>query len=151
MDPEEIKKAQEVFDLLDKGNIENIHVLELGKALRGLGLVLSDGHIKDFAEKCEKDPNDHLSLEEFRKIYKDSKSISNFSSEEWVQSIMKLDTENTGYASVESLISLLTSGEEPLTRYEAELILSDFWNESSNNVNLVQFKNSLLGSRITIN
>jgi Ca2+-binding EF-hand superfamily protein len=147
MNPEEIKQAQEVFDLLDKGNIENIHVLELGKALRGLGLVLSDGHIKDFSEKCEKDPNDCLSLEEFRKIYKDSKSISNFGSEDWAQQIDNLD-QGDGCASVESLVGLLTSGDEPLTRYEAELILSDFWNESSMNVNLKQFKEALLASKI---
>ena len=147
MDPEEIKRAQEIFDLLDKGNIENIHVQELGKALRGMGLAPSEGHIRDFMEKCEKDPNNCLSLEEFRKIYKDCKSISAFSTDEVVQQIRRLDPENSGYASIESLKELLTTGDEALTPYEADLILSDFWNESSNNVNLNNFIDALLGTK----
>ncbi|OMJ74504.1 hypothetical protein SteCoe_26545 [Stentor coeruleus] len=147
MDPEEIKKAQEIFDLLDKNNSESLHVQELGKALRGMGLAPSEAHIKDFMEKCEKDPNNCISLEEFRKIYKECKNISTFSNEEVVQQIRRLDPRNTGFIVASELKELLITGDEALTPYEADLIIADFCTEASEQINLNAFIDALLSNK----
>lgn len=147
MDAEEIKKAQEIFDLLDKNNSESLHVQELGKALRGMGLAPSEQHIKDFMEKCEKDPNNCISLEEFRKIFKECKAISSFNNEEVISQIRRLDPRNTGLISAAELKELLITGEEPLTPYEADLIIADFCSESSENINLNTFIEALLSNK----
>lgn len=147
MDPEEIKKAQEIFDLLDKNNSESLHVQELGKALRGMGLAPSEAHIREYMEKCEKDPNNCISLEEFRKIYKECKAISAFSTEEVVQQIKRLDPRNTGSVLASELKELLITGDEALTPYEADLIIADFCNESSEQVNLNSFIEALLSNK----
>ena len=146
MDAEEIKKAQEIFDLLDKNNSESLHVQELGKALRGMGLAPSEQHVREFMDKCEKDPNNCISLEEFRKIYKECKAISSFSPEEVVQQIRRLDPRNTGFLVASELRELLITGDEALTPYEADLIIADFCNEASEQVNLNNFINALLSS-----
>lgn len=146
MDAEQIKKAQEIFDLLDKNNSESLHVQELGKALRGMGLTPSEQHVREFMDKCEKDPNNCISLEEFRKIYKECKAISSFSPEEVVQQIRRLDPRNTGFLVASELRELLITGDEALTPYEADLIIADFCNEASEQVNLNTFINALLGA-----
>ena len=146
MDAEEIKKAQEIFDLLDKNNSESLHIQELGKALRGMGLAPSEAHVRDFMDKCEKDPNNCISLEEFRKIYKDCKTVSTFSNEEVVTQIRRLDPRNTGSIVAAELRELLITGDEALTPYEADLIIADFCQEASDTINLNNFINALLGT-----
>ena len=146
MDAEEIKKAQEIFDLLDKNNSESLHIQELGKALRGMGLAPSEAHVRDFMDKCEKDPNNCISLEEFRKIYKDCKTVSTFSNEEVVTQIRRLDPRNTGSIVAAELRELLITVDEALTPYEADLIIADFCQEASDTINLNNFINALLGT-----
>lgn len=144
MDPEEVKRAKEIFELLDKNHSECLHILELGKALRGMGLTPSEQHLKEFMEKCDKDPNNCLTLEEFRKIYKECKSLAAFSTDDVVQQIRRLDPRNTGSVLASELKELLITGDEPLTPYEADLIIADFCNESTENINLNQFIDSLI-------
>jgi Ca2+-binding EF-hand superfamily protein len=147
MDAEEIKKAQDLFDLLDKNNSESLNIKELGKALRGMGLAPSEQHVKEFMDKSEKDPNNCISLEEFRKIYKECKAVSSFSNEEVIQQIRRLDPRNTGHILASDLRELLITGEEPLTPYEADLIISDFCTESSETINLNSFIEALLSNK----
>ena len=114
MDAEEIKKAQEIFDLLDKNNSESLHVQELGKALRGMGLAPSEQHIKDFMEKCEKDPNNCISLEEFRKIFKECKAISSFNNEEVISQLEAEVFIDVPKSLGPATLNLVTQGNEEL-------------------------------------
>jgi Ca2+-binding EF-hand superfamily protein len=144
MDAEELKRAHEIFEMLDKQHSDCIHVQELGKALRGMGLAPSETHVRDFTEKCDKDPNNCLTIEEFRKIYKECKTIAAFNNDDVVQQIRRLDPRNTGVITASELKELLITGDEPLTPYEADLIIADFCNSSTESINLNQFIDALI-------
>ena len=147
MDSEENKRAQEIFDLLDKNNNSTLHVQELGKALRGMGLAPSEQNISDFTEKCEKDANNCIKLEEFRKIYKECKIVASYNNEDVVMQVRRLDPRNTGLILASELKELLITGDESLSPYEADLIIADFCSESSEQINLNAFIEALLSNR----
>ena len=62
MDSEETRRAQEIFNMLNKSPSDCILLNDLGKALRGMGLAASEAHVRDFTEKCDKEPNNCLTI-----------------------------------------------------------------------------------------
>ena len=144
MDSEEIKRAQEIFNMLNKSSSDCILLTDLGKALRGMGLAPSEAHVRDFTDKCDKEPNNCLTIDEFLKIYKECKAVAAFNNDDVVQQIRRLDPRNTGSILASELKELLITGDEPLTPYEADLIIADFCIESKDNIKLNQFIDALI-------
>jgi len=124
---EEVARAKFTFSIYDFEGCDKIDAMQLGNALRALGLCPSLKRISNLGGTIQRGEK-MLSVEEFLAIYQDAKKdkVEGGTLEDYMEALSSHDKDRSGKISIKTLGHLLHSyGEEKLDRLEVEEVIAD--------------------------
>lgn len=136
--------CQDIFSLLDRNGSGSLDIEELGSGLRGLGLNPTEAEIRALMKEADKDGSGELNFDEFVRLYKKCFAITVVTEEEVRTQFKRLDKNDDGTINAQELRELLITGDEPLTKAEANALIAEFDKNGDGVLDLEEFVNGLL-------
>lgn len=122
--PEQLEQCGRLFALYDVNNDSRISSRELGSALRGLNVNISEAELRNIMSEVDRNKNGVLEFDEFCEVYQ--RYIRNLLTEEnLLATLAAFDRNNTGMLDPAEVKQLLTTQGEPLSDREVDEIFRD--------------------------
>jgi Ca2+-binding EF-hand superfamily protein len=140
---EQNEECKSVFSLFDRKNDQTIASTDIGLALRGLRVSISDAELKIIADDVERNRGGKLSFDQFKQMFADhSRDI--LTPEKLQGYFAALDTSRTGKIRVAELKNALLNQNEHISEPEIDEILKDFGVSGDGEVDYRSFSTFLL-------
>ena len=132
----QVEECRKLFAVLDVSNEDKLTSKQLGAALRGLRISISEQSLQSLTATVDRDYNGAVDFPEFCGVYaKHLADVLNL--EKLLSTLAAFDTNSTGTVNPEELKQILTSEGEPLTESEIDEVFRD----AGLSGNSVQYKN----------
>lgn len=124
LSPAQMDECRRLFTLFDANNDGHISSKELGSALRGLGINISEAGVRSLVSDTDRNQNGQLEFSEFCELYQ--KSLKDALTEEkLISTLAAFDRNNTGSLDIAEIRHILTTEGEPLSDAEVEDIFRE--------------------------
>ena len=124
LSPAQMDECRRLFTLFDANNDGHISSRELGSALRGLGINISEAGVRNIVSDTDRSHNGQLEFSEFCELYQ--KSLKDALTEEkLISTLAAFDRNNTGSLDIAEIRHILTTEGEPLSDAEVEDIFRE--------------------------
>lgn len=121
---EQLDECRKLFTIFDVNGDNKISSRELGSALRGLRINISEAEVRDLIAQVDANQNGALEFAEFCKVYADH--LSNMLNHEKLMSTLAaFDRNATGSVDPQELRQILSTQGEPLKESEIEEVFRD--------------------------
>lgn len=121
---EQMDECRRLFALYDVNNDGHISSRELGSALRGLGIGITEEGVRHLVQDVDRNKNGQLEFSEFAELYQRSLRDA-LTEEKLIATLAAFDRNNTGTLEVAELKHILTTEGEPLAEAEIEEIFRE--------------------------
>lgn len=124
LSPAQMDECRRLFTLFDANNDGHISSKELGSALRGLGISISEDGIRTLVLDVDRSKNGQLEFSEFCELYQHSLKDA-LTEEKLINTLAAFDRNNTGNLDIAEIRHILTTEGEPLSDAEVEEIFRE--------------------------
>lgn len=124
LSPDQLTECRKLFAIYDANGDSKISSKELGNALRGLRVNISEAEVKQLIETVDTNQNGALEFNEFCKLYADH--LGNLlNHEKLMTTLSAFDKNATGTLDPVELRQILTTQGEPLKEAEIDEVFRD--------------------------
>ena len=121
---EQLDECRKLFTIFDVNGDNKISSRELGSALRGLRINISEAEVRDLITQVDGNQNGSLEFAEFCKLY--SEHLGNMlNQEKLLSTLAAFDKNATGAVDPVELKQILTTQGEPLKESEIDEVFRD--------------------------
>jgi len=121
---DQLDECRKLFTIFDVNGDNKISSRELGAALRGLRINISEAEVRDLITNVDTNQNGSLEFAEFCKLYADHLG-SMLNQEKLLSTLAAFDKNATGSVDSQELRQILTTQGEPLTEAEVDEVFRD--------------------------
>ena len=121
---DQLDECRKLFTIFDVNGDNKISSKELGNALRGLKINISEAEVKQLIESVDSNSNGALEFNEFCKLYSDHLG-SMLNNEKLMTTLAAFDKNATGNVDPIELRQILTTQGEPLKESEIDEVFRD--------------------------
>lgn len=121
---DQLDECRKLFTIFDVNGDNKISSRELGAALRGLRINISEAEVQDLVAQVDANQNGSLEFAEFCKLY--SEHLGNMlNQEKLLSTLAAFDKNATGRVDPQELRQILTTQGEPLTESQVDEVFRD--------------------------
>lgn len=121
---DQLDECRKLFTIFDVNGDNKISSRELGSALRGLRINISEAEVKELIAQVDANQNGSLEFAEFCKLY--AEHLGNMLNlEKLMSTLAAFDKNATGAVDPQELKQILTTQGEPLTESEIDEVFRD--------------------------